>query len=68
MDAALGEGSGNGHKNGGASLHCHLVEAKKLGPHPSFGGPGIFKNKEVPNKTIKLVAYVKYLHLTKEGI
>lgn len=28
----------------------------------------IFKNKENPNKKIKLVAYVKYFHLTKEGI
>lgn len=50
----------------GVSLHHHLSDAKRLGPLPSFGGLGIFKNKEVPNKIIKLVACVKYL--TKEGI
>lgn len=55
-------------KDEGVSLHHHLAEAKKLGPLRSFGGLGIFKNKEVPNKMIKLVAYVKYLHLTKESI
>lgn len=50
------------------SPNHHLSEAKRLGLLPSFGGLGIFKNKEVPNKILKLVAYVKYLPLTKEGI
>lgn len=50
----------------GVSLHHHLSDGQRLGLLPSFGGLGIFKNKEVPNKIIKLVAYVK--HLTKEGI
>lgn len=55
-------------KDEGVSLHHHLSEANRLGPLPSFGGLGIFKNKEIPNKIIKLVVYVKYLHVTKEGI
>lgn len=47
------------------SLHHHF-DAKRRGPLPSFGGLSIFKNKEVSNEIIKLVAYAKYL--TKEGI
>ena len=53
---------------GDDSLHHHLSEAKRLGPLPSFGRRRILKNKEIPNKMIKLVAYVKYLHVTKESI
>lgn len=47
-------------KDEGVSLHHHLSEAKRRGPPPSFGGLGIFKNKEVPKKIIKLVAYDTY--------
>lgn len=50
----------------GVSRHHRLSDARRLGPLPSLGGLGMFKNKDVPNKMIKLVAYVKYL--TKEGI
>lgn len=41
------------------SLYHHLSEARRPGLLPSFGGWGIFKNKEIPNKMIKLVAYIK---------
>lgn len=54
-------------KDEGISLHHQLTEAKEVGPLLSFGGLGIFKNKDVQNKMIKLVAYVKYLQI-KEGI
>lgn len=52
-------------KDEGISLHHHLYEAMRIGP---FGRLGTFKNKDIPNKMIKLVAYVKYLHVTKGGI
>lgn len=67
VDKALCAESGCGHKRRMKASPCITTpDVQRLGPLPSFGGLGIFKNKEVPNKIIKLVAYVKYL--TKEGI
>lgn len=52
-------------KDEGIFLYYYFYEVMRIG---FFGRLGIFKNKDILNKMIKFVVYVKYLYVIKGGI